>query len=110
MSEGSAASITSGVSSRSAARTNSAPPQPSRSSLTLFSCSLAFGPPLGAAFPRRSSLAPQSRQRRGPSALSRASRAPGFFDQEDRDVVAHGVGQAAGGAGAHELAGVLVDA
>jgi hypothetical protein len=33
MSPGSAASITSGVSSRSAARTNSAPPQPSRSSL-----------------------------------------------------------------------------
>ena len=37
MSPGSAASITSGVSSRSAARTNSAPPQPSRSSLM---CSL----------------------------------------------------------------------
>ena len=79
VSPGSAASITSGVSSRSAARTNSAPPQPSSSSLICSSRSLASGAlcrPLasgaiqGAVFPPRSFLARRSRQRRAPLARS----------------------------------------
>src|SRR6266478_4017075 len=94
MSPGSAASITSGVSSRSAARTNSAPPQPSRSSLMPHPPLLCTGgsrPPFPLALP------------------SSFARAPGLLHQQHRDVVAHRVGQAAGGAGAHQLAGLLVD-
>src|SRR6516225_8684822 len=81
MSPGSAASITSGVSSRSAARTNSVPPQSSRLSLN---SGTHFRPSCVVAGP------------------------PGLFHEQHRDVVAHRVGQAAGLAGAHQLAGLLV--
>src|SRR6516225_4747667 len=81
MSPGSAASITSGVSSRSAARTNSVPPQSSKLSLN---CGTHFRPSCVVAGP------------------------PGLFHEQHRDVVAHRVGQAAGLAGAHQLAGLLV--
>src|ERR1039457_6696951 len=49
------------------------------SSLTVLA-PLASGAPLGAAFPRRSSLAPQSRRRRAPPARS-SGLSPGVFDQ-----------------------------
>src|SRR6266568_3964875 len=55
--------------------------------------------------PGRTRLRPSRPGRRS----RRATRPPGLLDQQDRYVVAHRVGQAAGGAGAHELAGVLVD-
>src|SRR6516162_1118274 len=81
MSPGSAASITSGVSSRSAARTNSVPPQSSRLSLI---SGTQFRPSCAVAGP------------------------PGLIHEQYRDVVTHRVGQAAGLAGAHQLAGLLV--
>ena len=82
-SPGSAASITSGVSSRSAARANSDPPQSSRPSLMPY---LSW---------------------RDLSWL--VAGASGLFHEQHRDVVAHRVGQPALLVGAHQLAGVIID-